>query len=69
MQTDNIRQETQPQFYSIKELADLLSVHSNTVAMMVKERKITAIKVAGVWRISQIALDNYLESRTVKAKS
>lgn len=55
-------------FYTINELAGLLSVHANTVAKLIRERNITAVKVAGVWRVSQIALDAYLDSRTVKAK-
>lgn len=56
-------------FYTIHQVAEHLQVHSNTVAKLIRERKITAVKVAGVWRISQIALDSYINSRTVKAAS
>jgi len=55
-------------YYTINQIAELLNVHANTVAKLIRERSITAVKVAGVWRVSQIALDKYIDSRTVKAK-
>lgn len=55
-------------YFTIKQVAEHLQVHSNTIAKLIRERKITAVKVAGVWRISQIALNAYLENRTVTAK-
>lgn len=62
-------QHTETRFYTIHQVAEQLSVHSNTVAKLIRERQITAVKVAGVWRISQVALDNYINSRTVNARS
>lgn len=59
---------SEPRFYTIKQVAKHLSVHDNTVAKMIRDRQITATKVAGVWRISVVALENYIHSRTVNAK-
>lgn len=56
------------QFYTVKEVAELFSIHINTVAKLITTRKLTAIKVAGVWRISQVAINSYIEQRTSKAK-
>lgn len=61
-------QDTQQQFYTINQVAEQLQVHSNTIATLVRQRKITATKVAGVWRISQVALDAYIQSRTTTAR-
>lgn len=55
-----------PHFYKLRELADLLRINQNTLLMEIKRRRLGATKVAGVWRISQQALDNYINSQTVK---
>lgn len=55
-----------PHFYKLSELSDLLRIHQNTLLMEIRRRRLGATKVAGVWRVSQQALDNYLSSQTVK---
>ena len=54
--------------YTIPEVAIILRVSNDTVRRMITSQKITAIKVGWVWRIKEDALDDYLESRTFKAK-
>lgn len=58
-----------PVFYTVNEIASVLRVHRNTVEIMIKSRKLTAVKVGGVWRISQVALDSYLNKQTITAKN
>lgn len=49
------------------EVAATLKVHENTVLRIIRKAEISAIKVSGQWRITVDALEDYLESRTVKA--
>jgi excisionase family DNA binding protein len=58
-----------PVFYTLNEISAILRVHRNTVEIMIKSRRLTATKVGGVWRISQIALDSYLDKQTITAKN
>jgi excisionase family DNA binding protein len=58
-----------PVFYTLNEIASILKIHRNTVEIMIKSRKLTATKVGGVWRISQVALDSYLNKQTITAKN
>lgn len=53
---------------TIDEVAATLKVHENTVLRIIRKTKeLSAIKVSGQWRITVDALEDYLESRTVKA--
>jgi excisionase family DNA binding protein len=58
-----------PVFYTVNEIASILRIHRNTVEIIIKSRKLTATKIGGVWRISQIALDSYLNKQTITAKN
>lgn len=55
------------EYYSINEVAEKLHVHYNTIVKLIKTRKLTAVKVAGSWRISGVALLAYLDKYSVKA--
>lgn len=55
------------QLLTLDEVAQTLKVHENTVIRIIKKAEISAIKVSGQWRITVDALEDYLESRTVKA--
>lgn len=52
---------------TLDEVAAALKVHENTVLRIIRKAEISAIKVSGQWRIKTDALEDYLESRTVKA--
>lgn len=52
---------------TLDEVAKSLKVHLDTVRRRIKKTEISAIKVGGQWRITVDALEDYLESRTVKA--
>ncbi|PUZ21775.1 hypothetical protein DCC81_24620 [Chitinophaga parva] len=54
--------------FSPQEVADMWGVHYNTVVKAIKERRLTATKFEGAWRITQVALDAYIQKRTIKAK-
>jgi len=51
---------TQEEFYTIKELAAKLKVCPNTVRAMIKRRTIAALRVGNQWRITATDLDTYL---------
>lgn len=54
--------------FTLVQVAEMLSVSPLTINRELKDAKITAIKVRGQWRFTQEAIDDYLESRTIKAK-
>ena len=47
---------------SVKELAEILKVHQNTIFKAIKQGKIRAIKIGAVYRISQEELTRIKES-------
>lgn len=51
-----------PKFYTIREVADTLRVHSRTAYRLVTEGSIKAIKIGSQWRIPQEALMEFIES-------
>lgn len=58
-----------PVFYTVNEVAAMFKLHRNTIELMIKKRKLTATKVEGVWRISQVAIDSYVNKQTITAKN
>jgi excisionase family DNA binding protein len=54
--------------YTPKELAQIFQVIPVVVTRMIRQRKLSATKFGGSWRITQDQLDEYLEKRTLKAK-
>lgn len=55
------------EYFSINELSDKLGVHYNTIIKLIKTRKLTAVKIAGAWRVSGVALNAYLDKYSIKA--
>lgn len=49
------------QFYTAKELAQLLQLHHTTVYNLIKEGKIESFKVGSSVRISHDALEKYIK--------
>ena len=47
----------------IDELADYLKLKKQTIYNWLHERKITGIKVGGVWRFDRKEIDDWLNSR------
>lgn len=55
------------QLLTLSEAATWLRKHEDTVLKFIKDGQLEAAKVGRDWRIKQEALEDYLESRTVKA--
>lgn len=53
---------------TLSEVCELLRITDDTLVKEIKEGKLTATKIRGQWRFTQDAIDDYLESRTIKAK-
>lgn len=53
---------------TIKEACDLLRRSYPTVIRLLHTQKITGIKVGGVWFFTEDAIQEYIDSRTIKAK-
>lgn len=56
------------QYYSLPEVAEKFNSCVATIRRMIKRRDITAVKFGGVWMIEEEALEEYVKSRTLKAK-
>lgn len=54
--------------FTISQVAKMLTVSIPTINRELKDARIGAIKVRGQWRFTQENIDDYLESRTIKAK-
>lgn len=52
-----------PRLIDIDELADYLKLKKQTIYNWLHERKITGIKVGGVWRFDRREVDSWLKSR------
>ena len=50
-------------FYKVKELADLLRVHINTVYNWIYSKELPATKIGRGYRVSQEQLDQFLKSK------
>jgi excisionase family DNA binding protein len=48
-------------FYTVKEVAALLRVNERTVLNLIDRGELKANRVGSLWRISQEALDEYLQ--------
>jgi excisionase family DNA binding protein len=48
-------------YYTIKQVADKVSVHPDTIRKLVSNGKMEAVKFGGAIRISESAVTNYLE--------
>ena len=57
------------QLISIDELADYLKLRKQTIYNWLNMRKISGIKVGGVWRFDRREIDAWLRSRRQVAKT
>lgn len=55
------------EFYTVKQVAQLLQVSPKTIYDLVWKKKLAAVKVGYLVRISQEALDRYLAGEQVQA--
>jgi excisionase family DNA binding protein len=49
------------QFYTVKELSEILHLHQQTVIRMIKRGELNGTLLAGKWRIPQSELDKIKE--------
>lgn len=52
-------------FYTIEEVAEMLKVSDKTVRRLIEGKKLDAVKVGTVYRISEEDLKKYLEENKV----
>ncbi len=52
----------------IEELADYLRLQKQTIYNWLNQKKISGIKVGGVWRFDRKSVDRWLKSREQKAE-
>lgn len=50
-------------YYSTKEVSEILGIHINTVMNWIKDKRIVAYKIGGVWRINESDLKTFIESQ------
>ena len=53
-------------FYTVQEVADLLQVHWQSVLNYIKRGDLQALKLGKGYRISQEALDKFINNRSTK---
>jgi excisionase family DNA binding protein len=53
-------------YYTVQEIADLLKLHWQSVLTYIKNGDLEAIKLGKGYRISQKALDSFIDLRTTK---
>lgn len=53
-------------FFTIKQIAFMLKVHQLTVRRYIREKKLTAIKIAGLVRIKEKDLQNFQKDYTAR---
>jgi len=58
-----------PRLIDVDELADYLRLKKQTIYNWLHERKITGMKVGGVWRFDRREIDAWLKSRRRLSKT
>ena len=58
-----------PRLIDIDELADYLKLKKQTIYNWLNQKKISGIKVGGVWRFDRRDIDNWLISKKSKTTS
>jgi excisionase family DNA binding protein len=59
-------------FLTIKDVAELLSVHPMTIYRLLKHGRLPGVRLGGIWRFSRSAIERWehdQEKRTLKAVS
>jgi excisionase family DNA binding protein len=54
-------------FYTVRDIADLLSINEVTVRNLIKSGELRAIKLEREFRIAKIDLENFLNSHATSA--
>jgi len=54
------------QVYSVEEIARLLQVHRNSVVKLIKSRKLQALKIGKLYRVTDKQLERFLNSSQTK---
>lgn len=49
--------------YSLKEVAEILKIHYVTVFRFVQQGKIKAVKIGGIWRVSEEEIKRIKEGK------
>ena len=50
------------QFYTVKEIAEMLKMNEQTIFRFIREGKLEATKVGGRYRITQEQLDRFIKN-------
>lgn len=58
--------QTENKFYTVEQLASLLQVHWQSVLNYIKRGDIEAVKIGRNYRISQVALNEFIALRTTR---
>lgn len=53
---------------TLRQVCEKLQVSEDTIRRLVKDQKMSSIKVGNQWRFTEEAIADYLESRTIKVK-
>jgi len=53
-------------YYTVQEVANLLKLHWQSVLNYIKKGNLKALKLGKGYRISQQALDNFIDSRSTR---
>ena len=54
--------------YTIKQVADQLQVHQDTVMNIIKSGALSAAKIGKQWRVSEGDLSTYFKNRSIQTK-
>ncbi len=55
-------------YYTVQEVADLLKLHWQSVLNYIKKGELEALRLGKGYRISQQALDDFIDRRTTKGE-
>jgi excisionase family DNA binding protein len=64
----NMNSMSDKQFYTVEQVAELLQVHWQSVLNYIKRGELKALKLGKGYRISQTALDKFIDSRSTNGK-
>ena len=60
---------SQEVFYTVDQVASMLGIERHSVIRLITTRKMSAVVVGRLWRITQTNIDDYVKKFTVKANS
>ena len=56
-------ENTNKEFYTLKEIEDLLSISQRSLYRWIKDGKLKAVKVGYLWRVSKKDLQEFLDNK------